>query len=317
MSISKIYGLYGVRVHTSGGDDTLIGGVSEHSFGAGITVTGEPKDGAVHPEFNSVTAGSPTASFTTHAVATGLGLVPPDGLKLDPSGAVGLVLYLEQHDQGGTRAAAASHRALTIANGVLLPRSLSIPHQGQASMSFEAMATSADGAAAAATLAEGVTLPARPADNQRFTIHSVSVGGVALTGVRNVEVDFGVSAVREAADSDVYPTFVSVRQAAPQINIDGIDPEWFRTTSGVPLIGLNATHAGTEIVLRKRAKGGTFVADSVAEHIRIRSAGVVTVDESFAASGADAAGTSVSIATRKDDSNVPLLIETGYQISGA
>jgi hypothetical protein len=111
------------------------------------------------------------------------------------------------------------------------------------------------------------SLPAGITDAERFTLGPTTLESEALTGITNFNLDFGITARSEGADSDIWDTIVTIEQILGVLTLRGKDPSWFGA-GVIPLAGLAVTHANTAVYLRKRAAGGSFVADLTAEHIK-------------------------------------------------
>ena len=159
----------------------------------------------------------------------------------------------------------------------------------------------------------GVALPSDPADNERFTIGGVTIGSVALSHFRSVEIDFGISARTLGADSDIWDTRAEIRSINPTITFRGIDVTQMKA-AGIPIEGKAATHANTTIYLRKRAITG-FVADGTSEHIAITGYGLAVMDDIASQSGEDNAEDSLRLECAYDGTNTPLVIDTTAAIS--
>lgn len=302
MSVSRKYSIYAVGVGTA-----VLGGITQQNVALGSDVQMEPTDAAVFGQFVSLVAQNPQAGFSTYHIASALDAVALAGQDISALTG-GLVLYANKHAAGGTRASGASHRSYTVNEGLVVPRTLSADHQGNFRLAYQALPIY-DGTNDPYVVGDSATLPTAATDDERFTIGGVTIGGVALTQLRTVEIDFGVRAVPEGADSDIWPTFVSIEDIMPKITLRGIDPEWFKAAN-IPMVGKPATHANTTIYLRKRAQGGSFVADATEEHIALTAAGMVVVDDGFNGTGAGAAEATAVLTCRFDGTNDPITIDT-------
>ncbi|MFZ5785119.1 MAG: hypothetical protein ACOY3Y_01645 [Acidobacteriota bacterium] len=304
MAVQRKSGLYAVSV-----GDTLLGGITQQNLVTGTEVRSDKNSGDVYARFLALYAQKIAPGFTTTAIAAALGLCATTGASLaDMTG--GLKLYAQKHADGGTRTAGAAHRSYGFARGILLPRQLTVSHQGDATLSYDAVIVSADGINAPMTITDATALPASAVGpSERFTLGPVTVGGVALSQKTQLQIDFGIDAVAEGADSDIWDTLASIREIQSTIRITGSDPEWLKSTN-IPLEGKAATHLNTSIYLRKRAHGGTFVAGATEEHIKITADGLAYVDQVMSASGNNPSETTLVIATRYDGTNAPLVVDT-------
>lgn len=312
MTVTKKYSLSAVNLNDT--SDVLISGITSQGLQPNSQVDREITSGEVYPRWYGISAQNPTAQFTTFHLATALANIGLQGLKISTL-ATGLELWLQKHLDESTREGTLKHRRFTLTKGMVVPRRLTVSHgPGQhASITYEIIATY-DGANEPFTITDDLTLPVAEADDERFAIGKMTIGGKLLAHFQQFEIDFGITAVTVSADSDIWPTFVSVESIAPVITARGIDPEWLKS-SNIPLAGLVCTHANTIMHLRKRVIGGSFVIDATAEHVKLTGAGLAHIDNAFDASGQDAAETSLVLPLVYDGTNDPLTIDTASAIT--
>lgn len=308
MAQTTRHSLYGVD---AGG--TVIGGITQQSIPIESEVSSEAQDGQVYTSHQSLTSQRANATFTTLDVADALAVAGLTGTKIDDMSG-GLTMWAQAHLDGGTRAGASLHRSFNWAKGLLVPRSLSASHGPDATLSMEALGK-VNGSVPPPVIAENQTLPA-VVDDERYTLGPVKVGAITLTGVRGFDIDFGITVEAQTADGDLYPTFLSIVTITPVLTIRGVGVDaWYKESGGIPLAGLNATHANTAFYLRKRADGGTVVADNVTEHIKFTAAGLITVSDPMDASGQDAAEVNLTMPLVYDGTNAPLTIDVASAIT--
>ncbi len=303
MTVANKHGLYAVSLA-----DDVLAGVRRQNLVLGNEVRAEAASGEIYARFAALYAQKQSPGFSTLAVADALGLCGLLGVNL-PSltgPPAGLILYAQKHALGAARASGSVHRSYAFTNGILAPRRLEIPHRGNASLDYECVAISPDGTNAPLTLTDDVALPPIDADVKRHTLGPVTLGGIAMTGFRQVSVDLGTDLVGESADSDLWDTFASIREQNTTITLRGINTQWLKTTN-IPITGLACTHANTKIYLRKRALGSTFVAPATAEHIKLTAAGMAVVEDAFNADGSAAAECSIVLTCYYDGTNAPLI----------
>jgi len=277
----------------------------------GTQVVGVVTSGGVYKRFQSIAGQQPTAEFATLAIDAALDALPATGKNIADLSA-GLLLYAQKHLQGGTRTTGAAHRKFTIAEGVIVPRQLAVSHLGDASLSYDVIVLY-DGSNDPIVVTDSVALPS-DATESRFTIGTVKLGNVTLDHIRSLEIDFGLNAVTEGADSEVWDRFCSIETIAPAVTLRGVDIEWLKAAN-IPLTGKEGTHANSIIYLRKRDQGGTFVADGTAEHIKFTADGLITIGDVFSGSGSSAGEASVRMDLEYDGSNAPLTVDTTSEIA--
>jgi hypothetical protein len=244
---------------------------------------------------------SPAGEFTTPSLAVALAAIGPMGAAL-ASGAA-LVLYAQKRAEGGTRATGGVHRKYTISKGIIVPNRLSCDHQGNAQLSYSFAAVSSDGATEPVTIADNQTLAAMPALDDHFTLGAVAIGGTTLAQKTNVTVDFGVQIKAEGADSDIWPTIVTIEVVEARVTIATVD----LALASIGLGGKAATHANTSMNFRKRAPGGTFAGSG---DVTLTAAGLAVVDDRLrGAMGSPASGV-VALHCTFDGANSPIKLST-------
>lgn len=312
MTVARMHNIYAVKIGS-----TVIGGVSKRGIRTGSEVRQQATSGEVYARFQALYAQNPMADFETLQIATALGACALTGVAL--SSAAPFVAYAQKNAEGGTRTSGSAHRKWTINEGIVIPRRLTVEHQGDAKLDYEVLATY-DGSNEPVVPAESQALPS-VTDAERFTIGAVTLaladdGGsttYTLPEIKRLEIDFGVAAEQVGADSDIWPTSCRIVEIQPSIRLTGIDSEWWKSNV-VPLTGRNIQNSGTKIYLRKRAAGGTFTADATAEHIKFAAAGMAVI-EGFDAGGNALDEVSLYFPLKFDGTNNPITINTASAIT--
>lgn len=297
------------------GDSAAAGiyGITQMRLSANSEVRTERTSGSVYPDAASLDAVKPVLSFTTldlHNAITQLTLLGK--CITNDTGKPGLTAYGQKMSCAGI-VSGSVHRSMTIRQGLCVPRTLTIDHAGNASLSYEAFA-GWDGtndpvvlsAVAALPTYTPTTYPTQPVG--RWTMRAMEIAGAALTGKRSISIDFGATVTHEAADGDRYPTVHTLSGISPVITVRGVSPSWW--ASHCDLDGTTAAHATTLIELQKRG-----VAIGTAEHITLTFAGMVTFDTLFDA-GIDGPGETVMrINCVGDGTNAPIIASTGQTLA--
>lgn len=306
--VSDVYGANEVEF-----DATRLGGITAYDLGFGSNVQNETTSGFQFPEFPTIQGQLPVGSFTSVQIARALGLCGLTGTSIDNDLTTGFKYFLRKHAKGSTRAGATSHNKYTIKGGIVYPTTLTVDHQGDATITYSVMVTY-DGVNVPIVLAVDQTLPAAQADDQRFAIGGITIGGSTFDHVKSMTIDFGINAVSEGADSEIWDTYANIREIRPTVTFTGIDPDWFAAAK-VPLLGRKGTNANTIWYLRKRAEGNSFVADGTAEHVKFTGANLSTIDNAIQVSGQDASGITLTMAMYYDGTNAPLVIDNASAIT--
>jgi len=288
-------------------DSTVIGDIESQDLALEHELGGEALSGELYRRFQALYHQGHTPGFSTRDVAAVLGQCGASGLSLATKS---LILYLLLQSDGGTVAAGSVHRSLTFAKGILVPRTLTCEHGKDASITYGAIVTSSDGSTSPMTLSDVAAAPTITA-SVRHTLGGITIGSVALSHCRRLEIEFGLEVVSEGADSDILDTMATLRAVMTEIRLTGIDTTWL-SAAKVPETGLAGTHANTTIYLRKRAAGGSFVANGTAEHIKFTADGLCVPTQVV---GGDPNEVGLRMPVEYDGSNAPLIIDTASAIT--
>jgi hypothetical protein len=237
----------------------------------------------------------------------------PYGTKISTLTPNFLNFFAEKREEGGTRATGSVHEKYTIKSGLLVLRRLACDHQADASLGAEAV-IDWDGTNNPIVLVPTAALPGTLTDSERFTLGPVKLENTTYSGVKSLEVDFGINVRAEGGDGDKWPTHVSISNIQPVIRLRGIDAQWL-AAANIPLLGLVVTHANTTIYLRKYDPSGAGVyADNTANHVKMTVNGLAQID-TWESRGLEPVGVTMEIRPKFDGSLVPIVITTGQQIT--
>jgi hypothetical protein len=196
-----------------------------------------------------------------------------------PISAGTITIPFEKRSHLSTFASGSNHYALTGANGLVIPTSFQADGAGNASASLELITFSTNGTTAPLAEATSQALGST-AFNALYALGPVVLNGTTLTRVAGVVIRTGLVAAPEWNSAETYPREVFIRPPIlPTIEIRCYDVEEITGALGGWL-------AGTSLVVyfRKRAAGGTFVADLTAQHLKFSFADGI-VDAGLGGSG--------------------------------
>jgi hypothetical protein len=306
-----VHDLYSVVLNDTA--DVTLGGIASMNVRTQSEYRGEATSGEVYPRHQAIVAIKPIADFSSYCVADCLDAIGLIGKSITAM-ATGLELHAYAHVHGGGRAGASLHRKYTIADGMIVPDKITCDHRGDALISYKVL-TTWDGTNAPIVELDLQSVPTAGTDDERFTIGKCTLGSVVVTDIRNWELDFGINAVTEGADSDIYDTHVSIVECKPVLTLKGIDIEWLKAAN-IPLVGKAATHATTKVYLRKRLQTAAgYVADATAEHIQFTMDGLTWIEDVFTSSGKGPTECSLKLAMRYDGTNAPFVVDTTCAIT--
>lgn len=223
--------------------------------------------------------------------------------------------FLQKFDDCGV-AASTGHRSFTYASGLLVPKTLSVEHQGDAKLTFDLHVLGDGGTNDPVILSDAATLPTITQTPGRWTLGPITLGGLTFTEYTGLEIDFGNDVQVKGVESDLDATHVEVRTHSPKIKITGIDPTWFASAK-IPIGGIVAANATDKIFLRKRTQTAiSFAANGTSGHIKIVPAGLGAIGKAGGAEMQRVSETEIQIVCAKDASaNNPLIVTTATTIS--
>ena len=306
MSVANIHSRYAIQLDTqSPSVPVMLGGVTSQNLANNNDIRGMKTDGGIYQEFIALHGQAPAGSFGTVSIKRALDEIGLLGHKIANNGAN---FYAQKWVEGSTPDTDPTHTRYNVREGVIVPRTLSVDHRGNASLSYDVLVTY-DGTNDPIVTTHNVALPTDDAPEDRWTLAQATVGSLVIGQLTNLSVEFGVDARTIGANSDVWDTFAQIRGVTPSISLSGTD---IQTLGGakIPNTGQAMTHANTTFILRKRAGKSTFVDPATAEHISFTADGMAVVETIFSDNGDEPASVSVNMPLRFDGVNVPIVFNT-------
>jgi hypothetical protein len=266
--------------------------------------------GETSPTHVSLISQKVVGTFDSYAIASAINAIGITPLAITTVTEPGVTYYLQDFTDAGAPVAGNTHRSLLISAGAVVPKSITVDHQGHAKMTVEVV-VALDGANAAIIISDTATLPALTVGGDRWTLGKMTVGGVALVDYTSLTIDFGNVVTTRGTQSNIWDTYVEVCTHSPTITITGINPAWFLASGAIPIAGLACTHANTILYLRHRDATATgFVADGTATHISFSAKGIATIQQPMQGQAGKFTETSLIITCIKDSSNDPIEYDT-------
>jgi hypothetical protein len=310
MGVSTKYTIYGVEF-----DSTLLGGITHTDMPIGTEVRAEQTSGEVYPRMTTKVAENPRINLSTLNIAAALDLCGLTGL--DISGlTTGLKLFGQKYDEASVPATGAVHRKFTVVEGLVVPRRLSVDHQGDARLDYEVLCTY-DGSNDPIQVSDTtVTLPSGLTDSERFTLGKFTLGSNLMGDLRSLEIDFGIDARFEGGDSDVWPTFSWIASILPRVSLTSRNALLVKSDA-IPIGGADFSHANTTFYLRKRTTDeSSFLSDATEEHVKFTAAGYAHVENAFDGdSDNQGAQIRLEMVCKYDGTNAPLTVDTTSAIT--
>jgi len=290
MSLTAIHGLGPVKIGS-----TVIGGVTDASVDLDTNLVGEPTSGEIYTRHQSIAGQKPGGKFTSNNIAQTLAVCASLGCSLDT---YPLTIFAAKRSAGAP-AAGAVHRQYVLRGGLLVPRQLTCEHQGDASLSYEAI-VAYDGGNDPIVKTDNVSLPAGLTD-LRYSLYTASIGGLSISDEwKSLTIDWGIEVQTQGGGSEIWDSKIWISKIEPTITLRGIEQTWF---DSIPLLGAAATNA--TIVLRKRADGGTWAGSG---DVTLTASGIVVPQQPLKASGDNPDESTLLLTVKYDGTNVPIRV---------
>ena len=225
-------------------------------------------DGSPDPSFAAAMGAAPVISITTPAVATMLGSVAGiDGGKISAATTSTLTLGFQTIVEGGARnVGATTNKLLTINEGMMIPRSLSVSQGGGAAqISYDIYATY-DGTNEPIAVTSAALTHTYPSV-VLYGMGPVYLDTTAIDGVQSWSLDLGCREIVHADSGETYPRWVGIDTRSPSATVSCVDLAQI-LPANLGILG-KAVTTSVKMFLRKRTEGGTYVADNTSEHIII------------------------------------------------
>jgi len=204
---------------------------------------------------------------------------------------------------------ASSHMRYRVVEGLLVLGSLTAERNADASIDFM-LHTFTDGTNAPVQETDGVALPSS-VTGTRFRLGQCSIGGVEMSELESVQIDFGVSLTpKEPALGAIYPESLGVLMVRPEITLRGRDLAKIKAAV-FPLGASATTHVNTKIQLIKLEDSGSFVDFATAEHITLSAAGMLTPEQLMTSSVNSRSTNELRLRTIDDGTNAPIIHSLG------
>ncbi len=297
------------------GASSKIGCITRQDITPSFTLSGGIIGGNVYSSFKGIAGCKVAGTVSTKDFASAWAVHGFPGVAITSVGSNTLKLYAIKLLDGGTRTSGSVHRLYTINKGIFYPVSTRASHQGPLEHTM-GIAMVYDGTNAPFVESDTAAAQTTVTDNVEFTLGPISIGGVAHTQVRDVNFDWGVGVETFGGDSDIYDTMGCITTVSPKATIRGVSIDWVKA-AGIPLTGKACTSANTKIYFRKRADGGSFVANETAQHISVVIDGLCYITDagSFGSSNAPGECSLVIEASLPSGGSAPLTVNAATAIT--
>lgn len=294
-----------------------IGGVTQMDVSTGAETISDDS-GSIYDEARSLLSEIMGASITTKAVDAVLTYIGIAGYCILSDGShPGLRLYARVLGDCKSPPASTDNIRYTFATGLVVLGQLNATRGADATITLMIHPITDGTNAPMAGVYSSITMPVTSAlSKNQFTLGVCKVGAITLTDLQSVTLDFGVQiSAKTPAMGSVWPDSVAVRKVRPVVTLSGFDPRVLDDSTGIPLLGKQATHANTVIQLKKRSGYASFVANGTAQHIYTTVNGMATVTQAFSGSGNGEATNAIRVEGVHDGTNVPVICDLAHTYS--
>lgn len=204
----------------------------------------------------------------------------------------------QKRAQGATFASGTAHETISGTNGLIVPTSISVSQDGNASVSLQCWFRSTDGLTNPVTLNEDQSLASETFQGL-FGLGPGSVNGNTLTELLSVTVNPGITVEPQTANGGLFPSGLYITARRPSIDYT------FRDVADLAANFGSVFTVGTAAIAYLRARSGTGYSSNVSTaHIKFSFTDGIVAAEQVSASGTESGtvtmrvyGESLAVAT--------------------
>lgn len=302
------FGAHSVVIHTVETSSAVkLGGITQMGMPLNVE-TVRDDSGAMFDSFGAISFQAPRPQWTTKSIGLALAAIPQNGICINTAeGKPGVTFYGEaKGDCVSGDPDSDEHLSYLMDLGLMVPVSLTGTRRDDAQLACEIDAIT-DGTNAPFAYSYAATLPTG-IDFSAFVVSAITCAGIVWEDMRNFNLSFNVEKTEsEPQAGGVWPDRAGRRKARPAATITARNPRKLDNSTGIPLLGKEATHANTTVWFKKRKNRATFEANNATVHAKLTMAGLVYFDNPFSASGTAAAETTLQYQGIHDGTNAPLI----------
>ncbi|HEY1600451.1 MAG TPA: hypothetical protein VGG64_12665 [Pirellulales bacterium] len=281
MSVSSIYVLHGIQTPNS-----FYSQIEDSRPSPRVQAVLQYGSGYPQPLFKGFVGFKPEITFRTTQLATLLAETGLLGANL--SGGNTDLIFRNVTDLGSRDATSATTGIrLRMENAMMYVKSISASHQGRATAEVR-LCGIYDGTNPPIIPTGSVAITGTPSAAEYFGLGPVEINSTTLDGVQDMSIDLGTETYERGSASDIFDTFIAIKQINPKVTIRGLATEpW--TTYGLTGTQLTALACFLRKVNNKATGGLAYVANATAQHIAFgATAGTIVVDDTQAGGNSEA-----------------------------
>ncbi len=250
--------------------------------------------GSVDPKAHIEAFSDPRIRFGTRDQTTYWGVVSPTtGLPLTGAGAT--FRLQERETQSTFGAAATAGDTFTVAQGIVIPQSISASQDDTEGAIIESeLVCEHNGSVLPIVKNTAVDISSgtlTPAFNSMFFMGPVYINSAEIPGIVSTRVDFGIEYSSKRTSGQVYATLGAITRRAPTISITTLKAD---ATTALAMF-LRALAGTVAIYFWKGADAGNRVAVATGAHLKISAAAGSWGEDSISVNNLDDAMTTISI----------------------
>lgn len=295
--------------HMNVNNGTIISQITEARFNPGIQLIRERIAGQAYRSYTARARTEGVLSAGTTQISDLLDVIGMTGLSATSNL---LTTWWQALIDGGVRGGSSTHTTVVCANGMVIPTSISVGEgEEKAKLMFEVHGRSTNGTTDPWVETASQSLAGTVANNDGYVLGPTKINGTEVTGITNLEINFGITLHKEYNSGREYPEGIFIVTVDPEIRITckDFDP----ASAGLTGVAQGATDS--IVYLRALTRGVSRVADATGGHISFSlDDGYAYVDEK--ATSESAPGTVQLVYTVDWDQSVnPLVYAANAAIS--
>jgi hypothetical protein len=292
---------------TENGTPDVVTALSVESMNlpANVELT-EDNSGALYDTLIGVKSVKPEMTFTTKSIAKMLKLFGING------GCFGASPALKRVDQfyEGKRTCgnpSAPNISFGANKGLYYLDTLTFPRGEEATISAKCDLMSSDGTTAPVSMTNPATLPTT-VNVDSYVVGPPKIADITFNEGTGGSLRFGVQKDEDQVGwGSVYVTDGGIIKVRPELTIDNADLALL-DGSGIPLNGMDAVHAETQLSFRKKKNRAAFEPDDSAVHFVMTLSGYFFFDVIAGGQGRAAGSNSLRLRAAKESTTAPIVL---------
>lgn len=209
-------------------DTVIIGGVTSNSIAANANILRQVANNSIHAREATLNGLTPVGRFVTTDAQNALKVFGLSGFCFEAP----IHNYFQLQGCKGPEAGSV-HIRYRVEEGIVVPITLSVDHQGDVQITYE-IRVRWDGTANPPVVQDtGVPIPAAAGADLKYTMNKMELPNITntapigVTGKTNITINFNTTTQGIGADSEIFDRIQSLDSSLPTTTITGLDMNWF------------------------------------------------------------------------------------------